>query len=84
MVKSSAIECIEIETSKAILTADMALKFEVKQTGLCEFGLGDRSHRSERALIRERSVVDFDVGQHLHIAHKDFFFDVVEQRGALM
>ena len=84
MGESAAIERIEVETSKAILTADKAFKFEVTQTGLCEFGLGDRPHSSERALIRERSVVDFDVAQHLHIAHKDFFFDVVEQRGALM
>ena len=84
MVKSAAIaiECVEVETSKAILTTDRAHKFEVIITSLYEFGLGDRPHSSERALIRERSVVDFDVAQHLHIAHQDFFVDVVEQRGA--
>ena len=84
MVQSAAIECIVVKTSKAILTADIALKFEVTQTGLCEFGLGDRPHSSERALIRERSVVDFDVIQHKHIALKDIFFDVVEQTGTHM
>ena len=82
-MRESAIEGIEVETSKAILTADIALKFEVTQTGFCEFGLGDRPRTSEH-VIRERSVVDFDVAQHLNIAHKDIFFDVVEQRGALM
>ena len=77
MVQSAAIECIVVKTSKAILTADIALKFEVTQTGLCEFGLGDRPHRSESALFRERSVEDFAVTQYLHIASQDFIVDVI-------